>query len=121
MINTIILLYHDIDSKKKPTEKEGIATKETVVSIEEFESHMEYLAGEGYRVLTVKEYLNRLDSSKLSNKDIVLTFDDGHISNHQFALPILRKHSFSATFFIIAGNIGKRYYMGSREIFELLD
>jgi len=121
MRNTIILLYHDIDSKEKPTEKEDLATKETVVKIEEFESHMAYLADEGYRVLAVKEYLNGLDSGNLSNKDIVLTFDDGHISNYQFALPILRKHSFFATFFVIAGNIGKPYYMGSREIIELLD
>jgi peptidoglycan/xylan/chitin deacetylase (PgdA/CDA1 family) len=115
------LLYHDIDSKEKPTEKEDLATKETVVRIEEFESHMQYLANEDYRVLSVKEYLSELHGGNISDKDIVLTFDDGHISNYQYALPVLRQHSFSATFFLIADNIGKPYYMGHREIKELME
>ena len=121
MNNTIILLYHDVDTPDNPTEKGDLATRETVVRLEEFESHMKYLASEGYRVLSVKQYLDEQKSGSDRDKDIVLTFDDGHISNHLFALPVLRQYSFSATFFIIANNIGKPYYMGEQEIKELLD
>lgn len=121
MNNTIILLYHDIDTPGNPTEKKDLATRETVVRLEEFESHMKYLASEGYRVLSVKQYLDEQKGGNDRDKDIVLTFDDGHISNFQFALPVLRQYSFSATFFIIANNIGKPYYMGEQEIHDLLD
>jgi len=121
MRNTIILLYHDIDSKDKPTEKEDLATKETVVRIEEFESHMDYLANEGYRVISLNQYFYERNQGKYAEKSIVLTFDDGHISNYEFALPVLIKHSFNATFFIIAENVGKLYYMGLPEIKELVD
>jgi len=38
MRNTIILLYHDIDSEEQPSEKEDVATRETVVRLEEFEN-----------------------------------------------------------------------------------
>lgn len=121
MNNTIILLYHDIDTPGNPTEKKDLATRETVVRLEEFESHMKYLASEGYRVLSVKQYLDEQKGGNDRDKDIVLTFDDGHISNFQFALPVLRQYSFSATFFIITNNISKPYYMGEQEIKELLD
>lgn len=121
MKNTIILLYHDIDSSDNPTEKKDLATRETVVRLEEFESHMRYLASEGYRVLSVKQYLEEQQYGNDRDRDIVLTFDDGHISNHRFALSVLNRYSFSATFFVIANNIGKSNYMGEQEIHELLD
>lgn len=122
MKNTAILLYHDIDSQEKPTEKVDLAARETVVRFEEFERHMAYLAAEDYQVLSVKQHLDRQRHGiKDSDKTIVLTFDDGHISNYRFALPVLNRHSFCATFFIIAGNIGKPYYMGPDEVKELLD
>lgn len=121
MQKTIILAYHDIDTIDNLTEREDIPTIVTVVRIEEFESHMNYLSTEGYTVLSVKQYLDKLNRRDISDKDIVLTFDDGHISNHRYALPILRKYSFHATFFIIADCIGKPYFMGLSEIKELLE
>ena len=120
MKDMIILLYHDIDSHDKPTQKKDLATRETVARFEEFESHMKYLASEGYRVLSVTQYLDEQKGGNVRDQDIVLTFDDGHISNYQFALPVLRKCLFSATFFVIADNIGKPYYMGEQEIHGLL-
>jgi len=121
--NTIILAYHDIDSKDSPTEKKDLPTIDTVVRLEEFESQMNYLADEGFTVLSVEQYLNKrkLNEPSENSKDIVLTFDDGHISNYCYALPILRKYSFHATFFVIADFIGKPYYMGMNEIKKLLD
>lgn len=39
-------------------------------------------------------------------RGVVLTFDDGHISNIKIALPILREFGFTATFFVTTGRIG---------------
>ncbi len=49
-----------------------------------------------------------------------LTFDDGHVSNFEFALPILKAHDFQARFFITTAWTGTRTgYMGWEELREL--
>ena len=49
-----------------------------------------------------------------------VTFDDGHISNFDYALPVLLSRSLTARFFITVGWTGKRQgYMGWRELRSL--
>jgi peptidoglycan/xylan/chitin deacetylase (PgdA/CDA1 family) len=49
-----------------------------------------------------------------------ITFDDGHISNFEFALPILQSRGFKAYFFITVGWTGNRAgYMGWPELRSL--
>jgi hypothetical protein len=46
-----------------------------------------------------------------------LTFDDGHISNFEFALPILQSHAIQAWFFITVGWTGqRRHYMDWQQL-----
>ncbi len=46
-----------------------------------------------------------------------ITFDDGHISNFELALPILQAHALKARFFITVGWTGQRPgYMGWQEL-----
>jgi Polysaccharide deacetylase len=46
-----------------------------------------------------------------------VTFDDGHISNFEFALPVLQSHTIKAWFFITVGWTGQRSgYMGWQEL-----
>ena len=50
----------------------------------------------------------------------LITFDDGHISNHAYALPTLEKAEVKAHFFITAGWTGKRQgYMEPPQLREL--
>lgn len=49
-----------------------------------------------------------------------ITFDDGHISNFEYALPILQSRGMEAQFFITAGWTGyKHNYMGWNELRSL--
>jgi hypothetical protein len=46
-----------------------------------------------------------------------ITFDDGHISNFEFGLPVLQSRSIEARFFITVGWTGRRQgYMGWQEL-----
>jgi peptidoglycan/xylan/chitin deacetylase (PgdA/CDA1 family) len=58
--------------------------------------------------------LRQTDGSGLQPE---ITFDDGHISNFEFALPILQSRSIRAWFFITVGWTGQRAgYMGWDEL-----
>ncbi|MGH2665138.1 polysaccharide deacetylase family protein [Flavobacterium sp.] len=62
-----------------------------------FEELMDYFS-KNYNVLSLEDfYVGRFKKNTLN---IALTFDDGQYNNYKFALPILKKHKFPATFFI---------------------
>lgn len=115
----IFLLYHDIDTETCPSEKIDHATRETVCRREEFERHMMFLSLSGYHVLSVEQYSHAMAHKNLPSKPIVLTFDDGHISNYVCAFPVLKKFGFKATFYIVADRIGKPWHMNSDQLREL--
>lgn len=47
--------------------------------------------------------------------DVVITFDDGHLSNLEIAAPLLLERGLSALFFVTSGFIGKRAGFMDRE------
>ena len=54
------------------------------------------------------------------SEKVVITFDDGHVSNLQMAVPLLRERNLSAYFFITTGFIDSRPgFMSASEVREL--
>lgn len=52
---------------------------------------------------------------------VVMTFDDGHLSDHEIALPLLREAGASATFFIVPAFIGTEGFMQWHHVRALHD
>jgi polysaccharide deacetylase family protein (PEP-CTERM system associated) len=65
------------------------------VSCGEFEEHLKLVTR-----------LSKLDDG--ASKRILITFDDGHLSNFEYALPLLKKYSVRAMFFVVGGFIDAR-------------
>lgn len=96
MQSIAILMYHSLDSSG------------SAVSIvpDVFEAQMTRLAEFGYRVLSLRQALaEREYSGDWPDKSVVLTFDDGYASVHEYALPVLRRCGFGATVFVIPGHV----------------
>lgn len=97
-VRALHLLYHEL--------RPGGSRYSYVLDTGEFEKHVELFAQ--IREDTGTHLLPEL------------TFDDGHLSNFEFALPILEAHDFQARFFITAAWTGtKTGYMGWEELREL--
>lgn len=87
-----ILIYHRVHAQSDP-----LFPGE--VSAAEFDLQMATLS-RCFHVLPLDEAVARLRKNSLPPAAAAITFDDGYADNHRIALPILRRHSLCATFFI---------------------
>lgn len=72
--------------------------------------HWEFLKTEGYRAISMLEYLEIATGKREHNeKVLLLTFDDGYVNNLIYAYPLLRELGWCATFFIIASVLDGSY------------
>lgn len=73
----------------------------------EFQGQVQYLAQNGYVAISLTRLADHLlYGLPLPTKSVVFTFDDGRMSPYIYAVPVLRKYGFTATFFIPAGLVG---------------
>ena len=91
-----ILMYHHVTTEKG---------KGLTISIENLEKQFKHLAENGYKTYHFKE-LSKLKT--LPNaQNIIITFDDGYVSQMELALPLLKKYKLKATFFVPLDFLGK--------------
>ena len=89
-----VLNYHQIND----TEKNALT-----VNTEQFEAQMKYLSENGYTAITPADMLDAWENgTKLPEKPVVITFDDGYLDNYNHAYPILQKYGLKATIFLIS-------------------
>jgi peptidoglycan/xylan/chitin deacetylase (PgdA/CDA1 family) len=106
-----ILCYHNIGPQ---------ARGRLLMSASAFEEQMRYLRREGYRVITLRQFLDFASLKRqLPRKTVVLTFDDGWKSFKEYAHPILKELDFPATLFIYTDFIGTRTSLSWAELKEL--
>ena len=104
-----ILMYHYVDETPPAA---GPQSAGLTVSTAQFEAEMDYLAVNGFHPVTLEElYAAMAGQAPLPSKPVAITFDDGGRDNYTVAFPILQRHGFCATFFVITGVVGNRLCM----------
>ena len=88
-----ILMYHSISER-------GDAF---TVSPAQLEAQLQYLQDAGYTTVS----LHTATFGDLPSRPIVITFDDGYEDNYSAALPLLKAHKMTATFFVISSFVGR--------------
>jgi peptidoglycan/xylan/chitin deacetylase (PgdA/CDA1 family) len=85
VLRSAVFAYHEITSEASPYSY--------AVTRQGFVEHL--------------ELVSRLRNRPGPKPSLHFSFDDGHISNYDIALPVLENHSCKATFFVIVGRIGQ--------------
>ncbi|MCS3917393.1 poly-beta-1,6-N-acetyl-D-glucosamine N-deacetylase PgaB [Caldanaerobacter subterraneus subsp. tengcongensis MB4] len=98
-----VLMYHHL-------QKEGTFDSKkyggVIVDPERFEKQMLYLKAAGYHTITLEELRDFVLYNKpLPPKPIVITFDDGYLSNYTYAYPVLKKLGMKAAINIIVSYV----------------
>ncbi|HEX2773058.1 MAG TPA: lipid II flippase MurJ [Micromonosporaceae bacterium] len=94
----VVLMYHSIDTGNDPYR--------ITVSPARFEQQMEWLKRRGLRGTSMRELLDAADRG-CAGRLVGLTFDDGYADFTTHALPVLARHGFTATVFVVAGKLGE--------------
>ena len=93
-----ILTYHNLGEQAKGR---------LVLAAASFREQMRYLKTNGYRVVSLTDFIEftRLDR-QLPQRAVVLTFDDGYRAFKDHAYPVLKELGFTATLFIYTDWVG---------------
>ncbi len=112
----LILNYHGIEVREGEYGA-SLAEREYFILKKSFRIHLEILRKEKFMSLGISELseMRTVDS----NRSVMITFDDGHISNYEHVLPLLKEFGMKAIFFIPVNLIGSPGYMDGAQIREL--
>jgi peptidoglycan/xylan/chitin deacetylase (PgdA/CDA1 family) len=87
-----IVAYHRV--VEKPTNVLDVTPKR-------LKEHFQFFKESGYTPITASQLLNWRDNpAAFPPKPLVITFDDGPLSNYTQVFPLLKKYDWAATFFI---------------------
>lgn len=97
-----VLMYHHIDA---------VGNASTIITPQTLEAHLSALSNAGYTPIFPDALVSYVRNGKpLPDKPILLTFDDGYLSNYQYAFPLLQKYKLCATFFVVGATVGNTTY-----------
>lgn len=100
-----VLMYHHIAEKASST---------AIVTPEKLESDFRTLQAEGYEPIFLSQLKDYLDGKcELPKKPIIITFDDGYLSNYIYAYPISSRYGFKINISIIGWSVGKTTFVDS--------
>jgi len=92
----VVVAFHSITAQKS-----GGALR---CSVDDFERYCRFFARH-LKLETLTQVVERLEAGTPMNGELVITFDDGYADNIELALPVLKRWSLPATFYITTGFI----------------
>ncbi len=116
-----IFIYHTV-ANGKPTETKSQEIFSTEPAL--LDQQLTYLDTHGYTTITMKEAADMLRRGTTSPiaKPVILTFDDGWVTQYKNGFPILKAHHAKAVFYIFPNPISKdERFMTWEQLAELRD
>ncbi len=113
----LVLMYHrvDVSSPADPT------SQALTVSPAQFDAEMGVLARDGWEAISMDQYTLRLKLHQPTDRVILVTFDDGYSDQYRYAVPILVRYGYSATFFVNTGTIGRHNHLNWEQLRNMQD
>lgn len=97
----LALAYHGVSGQPLSNDPHRL-----FVSQEDLIRHIDWLRGNGYRLVTFSEWASRVAADDAEGH-ATLTFDDGFADNETMLLPVLSDLKVPATVFVIPGLLGE--------------
>lgn len=116
-INVPVLVYHIFQPIEVAPDQVSYA-----ISTRLFDAQLDHLRARGWQSITAADLARLLETGgRPGLRTFVITIDDGLSDTLGQALPILRRHSYVATSFVVAGRMGTPGYLTWDEVRGLRD
>ena len=120
-IKVPVLLYHNFVTEVPDSDPDNFNYINTP---ESFEENIKTFLENRYTIISMKELADAdIGKTKLPNKPLIITLDDGYYSNYEYIYPILKKYNIKASIFIVTDKIGQEIdgikYLGWKECLEM--
>ncbi len=112
-----VFLYHGL-ARGQDAEHQGRERKYWV-PLAQFRGQLEQIRQAGYQVTRLSQVWGRAFASDQSRPPVVLTFDDGRISDYELALPTLLEAGAVGDFFVNTSTVSRPGYLDWRQIAEM--
>ncbi len=101
--SVLVAIYHDVLPAGFP---EGNPLFGMTVSVEEFAWQIRYFK-KHYNPISFQQFSDwYFHGHALPPRPMLITFDDGHVNNLRFALPVLQQEQITAVCFVLTGELG---------------
>ncbi len=111
-VSAIALMYHALARDAQPEGQDPHYT----LPLARFGRQLDLIKQRAGGAGSARDWLQGGDA-----QPVLLTFDDGHISNHRLAFPALRERGMRADFFVNPALVGQRNFAGWPELREMAD
>ena len=110
-----VLMYHMLG------EEDG--ENGMIISPQRFEEQLKSLKDNGYETVTLEQLRDYVTTnSSLPEKPVLITFDDGYLSNYEYAYPLLEQYGYNAAVFTVGVTFGVDVYKDTgKEIYPHFD
>ena len=115
-MNTVFLMYHELEAAGRSLRQQDGGYLRYVNTESDFRRQLQIIRDAGFTGLSVSEALDR----NWTGKAVAMTFDDGNETDLTVAAPLLRDFGFNATFYVVAGIVGRRGCLSEAQIVELV-
>ena len=115
----VALMYHHL----LPENEVGrLAGNGIVTTVEAFTAQLDWLKAEGFTTITPGQLADCLCGGKpFPERAVLITFDDGYLSNAAYAYPLLRERGMVATVFLVTGVTGEPGQTMDTKLVQMMD
>lgn len=100
MARVTVLMYHMVSDPVTAADRPFCCPEQM------FRSHLKYLRGADYELVSLDRVLAHLDGNAIKKDSVAITFDDGFRDNYDNAFPLLQEFAVPATIFLVTSTIG---------------
>lgn len=112
--NVPVLCYHQV---RPLTSADAAQDRVYIVPPKVLETQFAALERAGYTSVSADDVAAHMaDGKPLPRKPVLITFDDASAGQYTRALPILRRHGFKATFFVMTVVLGKEGWLTKGQV-----